>query len=198
VREALLEHPRTMLKAFGVYMCVTMPFYLVSIYFTSFTAKQLGRSMSEAFTLNILNMTAQLIAAFFAARVSDRVGRKKVMTASALAILLTIYPVFLLMHQPSLLAIAVAQMVLAALVGCYIAPVPALLVEMFPTRIRYSGMALSYNLCAALIGGTTPMVCEFLVNRTGSYHSIALYVAFCALASLTALACYHDRWREAL
>ncbi len=198
VREALFSYPGTMLKAFGVYMCVTMPFYLLSIYFTSFTHLQLGRSISEAFTINMMSLSAMMLTLLFSARLSDRIGRKKVMVTGAALLLLLAYPAFMILHIPNFWAIAGAQILLSLCLGFYFAPVPAMLVEMFPTRIRYTGMALSYNLCAALIGGTTPMVSEWLIGVTGSSYSIAYYVMICATAALTALYSYRDRWRESL
>ena len=68
------------------------------------------------------------------------------------------------------------QMWFAVVVAFYIGPVPALLVEIFPTRLRYTGMALSYNICAALFGGTAPMVSEWLMGATGNKFSIVYYV----------------------
>jgi MHS family proline/betaine transporter-like MFS transporter len=52
------------------------------------------------------------------------------------------------------------------IVGLYIGPIAAVLVELFPTSVRYTGMAISYNIAAAVFGGTAPFVCEWLIKET--------------------------------
>ena len=84
------------------------------------------------------------------------------------------------------------------LVGLFIGPVPAILAELFPTAVRYTGMAISYNAAAAIFGGSAPLVCEWLIAATGDDTSIAWYVMACNVASLIALWFYRDRYREPL
>ena len=186
-------------QAIGIYISVTMPFYLLSAYFITFTERTLGRSKEEALMLNTFNMVILLFLAPFSAWLSDRIGRRKVLGVTALAFVLFTYPIFSLMFQPGFAAIAWAQALFAVIVGFYIGPVPALLVEMFPTRVRYTGMSLSYNICAAIFGGTAPMVCDWLIGATGNRFSIAWYVMICAITSLATLFFfYQDRHEQPL
>ena len=62
----------------------------------------------------------------------------------------------------------------------------AAFVELFPTRTRYSGLALSYNLAVALCGGTTPLVATWLVSVTGSTLAPAFYLMAAALGTTVA------------
>lgn len=109
-----------------------------------------------------------------------------------------IVPLFFLMGIKTYASILIAQVILGIIVGIYVAPIPAILVELFPTSIRYTGMALSYNLAAAIFGGTAPMACEWLINTTGTYFSIAWYVIACNIVSLLALYFYKDNYKEPL
>lgn len=199
VREALFKHPWQMLQAFAMYMTVTMPFYLTSVYFISFSQKQLGVSVDTSLHFNVYNMLAMLFAMPFAAWLSDRIGRKKVMITAAITMF---FAAPLLFTQFTLgapfLSIGLAQFVFAILVGIYAGPVPALLVEMFPTNIRFTGMAIAYNMAAAVFGGTAPMVCEWLISSTGSNSSLGWYVMVCNVCSLTALYYYKDRFNQPL
>jgi MHS family proline/betaine transporter-like MFS transporter len=198
VRDVLRFEMKHMAQAIGIYMTVTMPFYLLSAYFMTFTEHTLGRSSEEALTLNFINMLILLVISPFSAWLSDRVGRRKVLGITAFAILLGTYPVFTMLQQPEFFTIALGQAIFAVGVAFYIGPVPALLVEIFPTRVRYTAMSLSYNICAALFGGTAPMVCQWLITATGNTYSIAYYVIVCAVISLVALFYYRDRHEEAL
>ena len=198
VREALTHELHHMAQAIGIYLTVTMPFYLLSAYFITFTELTLKRSKEEALILNSINMLIVLVMVVISGWLSDRVGRKKVLVAGALLFFCLSTPLLGLMLRGDLLSIALAQAAFALLVGIYTAPVPALLVEMFPTRLRYTGMALSYNITAALFGGTAPMACQWLIDHTGNNYSIAWYVMSCAVLSLIALYFYRDRHLEAL
>ena len=198
VRDVLRNERMHIAQAVGVYISVTMPFYLAAAYFITFTEHNLGRSKEEALLLNSVNMLILFVLAPLSAWLSDRLGRRKVLSTVAVALLLFSYPIFTLMLQPGFASILIAQALFSVIVGAYIGPVPALLVEIFPTRVRYSGMSLSYNICAALFGGTTPMVCEWLMTATGNSYSIAYYVMLCAVVSLVSLYFYKDRHEEPL
>jgi len=198
VKDVLRDERIHIAQAVGIYISVTMPFYLLSAYFITFSEHTLGRSKEEALLLNSINMVILLILAPISAWLSDRFGRRRVLSLAAAAFLLFSYPIFTLLLQPIFCSIMIAQALFAIIVAAYIGPVPALLVEIFPTRVRYTGMSLSYNICAALFGGTAPMVCEWLMSKTGNSYSIVYYVMTCAAISLVSLYFYKDRHEQPL
>lgn len=199
LKEAFREHPKEILQGFAIYMSVTMPFYLTAIYFISFSAKQLGLPMSDALWLNVINMLVMMAMYYPAAHLSDRIGRRKVMMGAAVAMLLVTFPLFSFFTPGAPVAvIALAQAAFTLILGCYLGPVATLLVELFPTRVRYTGMAVAYNFSAAIFGGTAPLVCEWLIKTTGSHVSIAFYVMLCNVVSILALWFYKERHTEPL
>lgn len=198
MRDVLRNEWKAVLQTIGIYITVTMPFYLVSAYFITFTEKILSRSKIEALWLNAMVMVILLMVVPLSAWVSDHVGRRKLMTFSAIGFLVFTYPIFNLLLAGDFPSVVLGHFFFALLVSINTGPVMALLVEAFPTRVRYSGMALSYNISAAAFGGTAPMVAQWLINETGDAHSIAYYVMACAVISLIALFFYRDRYREPL
>lgn len=199
VRQAFAHHPWEMLQGFGVYVSVTMPFYLASVYFISFSHKQLETSIETAMQYNVCNMLAMLVMMPLAAWLSDRYGRRRLMLWSASAMLVATPLLFTQFYAGnSLLAIGLCQFAFAALMGFYSGPITALLVELFPTSVRYTGMAIAYNLAAAVFGGTAPFVCEWLIRETGHSSSISWYVMACNAVSLIALYFLKDRYKEPL
>ena len=197
IRDALTQEHWHILQSIGIFISVTMPFYLVSAFFMTFTEHTLGRSREEALMLNTLNMLILLVLSLFSAWLADHIGRKRILVVTAIAYLLFTYPTMQLMLRPELSWIILGQALFSIIVAIYIGPIPAVLVEMFPTRIRYSAMALSYNICAALFGGTAPMVNQWLITNLGN-HAMAWYVMACATISLASLYFYHDRYQESL
>lgn len=199
VRQAFRDHPWEMLQGFGAYISVTMPFYLVTVFFITFMKKHLGTSADDALEISLYNMLVMLIAIPIAAMVSDKIGRKPVMMTAAALMLVSVHALFSAFTPgQDILTLTMVQGTFCLMLGVYLGPVAALLVELFPTRVRFSGMAISYNLSAAIFGGSAPLVCEWLISVTGNNTSIAWYVMGCNVLSLAALYFYKDRHKAPL
>ena len=203
VRDVFRSEISAVVQSIGIYITVTMPFYLLSAYFITFTEHSLHRSKEEALMLNGVNMLILLVLSPLSGFISDKIGRRKILAITALCFLLFTRPIFDLLLAPQFGSIMLGQALFAIIVGIYIGPVPTLLVEIFPTRLRYTGMALAYNICAAVFGGTAPMVCQWLIAPDNPYtggntYSIAYYVMTCAVISLVALFFYKDSYKEPL
>lgn len=117
---------------------------------------------------------------------ADKFGRKKWMTLITIAIF--IFSLFI----PALLNQAGEQGVLAflvigmALMGLTFGPMAALLPELFPTEVRYSGASLSYNL-ASIIGASVPTLIAIDLNARYGLWGIGIYSALNAVVTLIAL-----------
>jgi MHS family proline/betaine transporter-like MFS transporter len=88
-----------------------------------------------------------------------------------------------------------SQMLFAAIVGSYMGPIPTLLVELFPTRVRFTGVAISYNLSVAIFGGTIPMVGAALYQFTGEQITFAYYLTALAAISCFSLCFYKETYK---
>ncbi len=196
LKELMSNYLPNMLRAIGIFISVTVPFYVLSAYFVTYTEHTLGRTKHEAALLNTIDMFILLAVVPLSGWLSDKYGRKRVLMTVAAGYALFALPIFSLLQPGPLLPIALGQFAFAVLVGFYMSPVAALFVESFPTRVRNTGMSLSYNLCAAIFGGTAPMLSQWLVHTTGGNTPIALYVMGCACVSLVALYFYTDRYRD--
>jgi MHS family proline/betaine transporter-like MFS transporter len=143
----------------------------------------------EALTSTTLASAVLVVLNPLGGALSDRLGRKPVILAGSVGYLALSYPMFLWMSGGTFTAALSAQFVAAVLTALYGGASLAAFVELFPTRTRYSGLALSYNLAVAICGGTTPLVATWLVNVTGSTLAPAFYLMAAALGTtLAALA----------
>jgi MHS family proline/betaine transporter-like MFS transporter len=122
-----------------------------------------------------------------AATVADRVGRKPVLLAAAIGFAVCAYPAFLLLGEGGAAGAVVAHAVLAVLLACFISTSVTTMAELFPARIRASGVSLGYNIPAALFGGTAPFVATFLVSATGNPQAPAFYFVAVAVIGVLAL-----------
>lgn len=214
VRDTFFKYPSKMLRAFVAYMFVTIPFYTVAIYMIAYSKNHLGLSEENSLLINTLAMACMMLTIYPAARLADIYGRRRVLLVGIVAMLVLTYPVFQMLQtglesaigddgkmmiiQPaSFMHVLAGQAILALIIGWYLGPMPATLVEIFPTSIRYTGMSLSYNFCA-ILGGFTPSVAEWMIRDTGNNMSIMWLTIGSAALSLLAIATYKDKWREPL
>ena len=105
---------------------------------------------------------------------------------SMLVTAVLVYPLFVWIDTASLAAMVVAMIVFAVVNGFLQGPTPVALAAQFPVEIRFSAMAVGYNISLALFGGTAPLVATWLISKTGNLASPAWYVA--AIAVLSAVA----------
>jgi MHS family proline/betaine transporter-like MFS transporter len=118
---------------------------------------------------------------------SDRIGRRPVMLASGVGLLVLTYPALFLISLGNWLAISLGVAILALLVVSNMGPLPSTLAALFPTRTRYSGFSVGYNIGVAVFGGTTPFIATYLVSATGNSLAPAFYLMATAAAGIVAI-----------
>jgi MHS family proline/betaine transporter-like MFS transporter len=197
VKDVFCKYPSKMLQGFSIYLFVTIPFYLIGIYMITFVTRHIGFSASDALQMNVIAMGCMFVSIIPAAKLADKIGRKPVLIAAILVMMAILFPAFEMLHSGDYLLALLAQCMMALVLGAYLAPIPAMLVELFPTSVRYTGLSLSYNFCA-ILGGFTPAFSEYLIRQTGNTQSIIYLIIASAVASIISLIVYKDRWREPL
>ena len=129
----------------------------------------------------------------FVGKLSDIVGRKPLILWSRVLLALLIDPGFLWLNaSPTPLVLFVVLGVFS--VGLVVQTVPGItmLPEMFPKRVRASGMSLVYSVGVALFGGFAPFISTWLVNATGSKLAPAWYLVAMTVVSLLGLIWLRD------
>lgn len=198
VRDVFKYHLKPLITAVGVYLTVTVPFYSFSAFFNTFMQTNLGYSLKESMTINGIAIFCFMLAIPLSGYLSDQIGRKKTLIAAAVAIGFMSYPTFLFITAGGFYMPLIGQIMFGVLIGFYMGPVPAMLVELFPTSVRFTGLALSYNFSAALFGGTVPYIYVNLINYTDSLISPAYYIMFFVVMTVFTLTNYEDNYKFAL
>lgn len=198
VREMIKYHLPSLWKGVAMYLTVTVPFYTFTGFFSNFIQEKYDFKLHEAITINGIAIIFFMIAMPFSGKLSDMFGRKKVLLASAFAIACLAYPCMYLINTGNLTNCLIGEILFGIALGCYMAPVPAALVEMFPTSIRFSGLALSYNISAAIFGGTVPYIYQNAIKMTGSNFFPAYYIIFFVAITFFSLYDYNDQYKKVL
>ncbi|WP_431712052.1 MFS transporter [Glutamicibacter uratoxydans] len=183
------EHWRRLLLASGAVLLNAVGFYVILSYMPTYLSQELGLDETRSYIATTVALATYIGFIFLTGMLSDRFGRKKVlMSASILFVLLTV-PAFMLLETGSFLLIILVQIMLGAMLTLNDGTLPSYLAEMFPTRVRYSGFAVSFNLSNALFGGTAPFVATLLIATSGNLLAPGWYLMGAAVISLIAVAC---------
>lgn len=125
---------------------------------------------------------------------SDRVGRKPLMMIMSFGFVIVSYPMFLaITTYPSAMTMFIIQFLFSLLQVFYSGTISPVLAEMFPTRVRFTGLSISYGLAVTLFGGTAPFIATLLVKQTGNPAAPAFYVMVLAAISGIAMLMTKDR-----
>jgi MHS family proline/betaine transporter-like MFS transporter len=200
LRESLCNDRAALLTIAGLALMSSIGWYLPWVWLVTWLddINQPPIPQWEALASSTLAGAVLIVLTPLCGALSDRLGRKPVILAGSVGYLVLSYPWFLWMSQGTFTAALSGQLVSAVLSALYGGASLAAFVELFPTRTRYSGLALSYNVAVAICGGTTPLVATWLVNVTGSTLTPAFYLMAAALGTTVAAMAMPDRANEPL
>lgn len=163
ILDVVRNHPRAVLIA----MMATISFYccqgILTVWGVAHAVSQ-GVDQSGVLDFKALGAAVTLVVTFFAARLSDKVGRRPVLISAGIAGIVLAFPTIWLLDNGTLWGFAIADIVGNGIVqGFLYGPIGAYIAEQFPTRLRYSGASLSYQGASTLGAGFTPMIATGLV-----------------------------------
>ena len=183
LREAVSTAWRSILQVIGLMIVFNIGYYVVFAFLPSYFIKTLQFSATDAFLSITLACLVALVLILPLAMLSDRIGRRPLLIGGAVAFAVLGYPLFLLLNTGSLAAAIAAHCVLAAIESVYVSTAVSAAVELFATRVRFSGFSIGYNVCVAVFGGTTPYIVTWLTATTGDAIAPAYYLVIAAMVS---------------
>jgi MHS family proline/betaine transporter-like MFS transporter len=187
LREVLSDSKKRLLIAFGTVILCTVAMYTV-LFMPTYATRQLGLPAAGSFMATLLTGAIQMVLIPIVGALSDRHGRLPMAFASSIAILLSIYPMFVwLAAAPTLQTLLMVQAIIGVLLAGYMGGLPALMSDLFPTRMRTTGLSISYSFGVAIFGGFAPFIIAWLIEMTGSKLAPSFYLMLAAAISLAAL-----------
>ena len=180
------ENWREILKGTFLMGATYAMFFTLTTWSLSFATTALGFSHSEFLLLLMAAIVEFAVLIMTTSVLADKVGRKKVlMTASvALVVFSLVFPYFLEGQHNMvgmLLFLGLGFVVMGTLYG----PVGAVLPELFPTKVRYSGAGITYNLAAVVGAAVAPTITTWLIATFG-LHYAGMYMFVLAVVSVVA------------
>lgn len=186
VRDVVVSEWRRIAIGSCVLFASNAIFYISIAGVLDYGTRELGLERDALLEVALLSALVGMLVIYLAGRASDSIGRKPLMIVGAAGMALWAFPYFWLVDTASLWWIFVATTVGGAFSSLVYGPYAAFLGELFPARVRYSGMSIAYQIAAILISGGTPFIMTLLLAEFGSSMAVAAYLCLVAVISVVA------------
>ncbi|MEN1968892.1 MFS transporter [Lentibacillus sp. N15] len=184
VKSSLTEHWKESLTAVGFTVAWTVATYMLLTYMPTFIVTTTNLSLTQALFTNSIGLAVLVLFVPIMGTLSDRIGRKPLLISFAILTVLLTYPLFLLISTGNILFVLFGQILFGIILAVFSGPGPTALVEMFPTKVRYTALGISYNVTVAIFGGTAPFISTFLISQTGNHSMPGFYLIITAIITL--------------
>lgn len=173
----------------AILLAITLPavngpgYYILFVYMPTYLNKVMHFTQIQSLMVTACGLLTIIAAIPLMAWLSDRLGRKPLLVASAIAMAVLAWPCFWLLTLGLLPLACMAAILLALAFAGHAGVIQAALAEMFPTTVRYSAYSIGFNLSTVIFGGSAPLLMTWLIGLTG-IASIPSYMVI-ATAALT-------------
>ena len=187
-----------LLRLFALLMLFGGGFYTVFVWWPTYLSTILHPPIPHALLSNTICIVVVMILAPMTGLLSDLTSRRAVMVPAILGVAIAAYPLIAWTDHGLFTAALASQLLLTVILSGFCGPLAATMAEMFHTQYRYSGVAIAYNTIVGIVGGTAPLICTWLIARTGDLAAPAYYLIFLAIVSLCAAVGLKSRGGEEL
>lgn len=192
LRTLFRHHWKQVLISFGACMLNAVGFYTVLTYLPTYLSETVGMPAAESSTITTICLVLYIGLVFAMGHVSDRFGRKKVLIGACVAFIVLTVPAFMILESGAFWPVLLVELALCATLTANDGTLSSYLAETFPTSVRFTGFAFSFNLANALFGGTAPFIATWLIWATGSSIAPAWYMVVIAIIALVAMCLSHE------
>ncbi len=187
VLEVLKRYPRGVITAMGLRFAENIMYYLVVTFSITYLKIALEMDTSAILGMIAIAHVVHMIVIPLVGGLADRLGRKPVYAIGAIAAAGWGFVAFPMFNTKDPVTIILAICLGLVIHSFMYAPQPAIMSEMFPTRMRYSGVSLGYQVTSIFAGSLAPIIATEILSRTGNWVGIAIYLAGAAAITLVAV-----------
>ncbi|MBL0884927.1 MFS transporter [Myceligenerans indicum] len=187
VGEVLRKYPRGVITGMGLRFAENIMYYLVVAFSIVYLKEGLGMDTTEVLSLIAVAHVSHFFVILAVGRAVDGVGRKPVYLAGALLGGTWGFWAFPLLDTRNTALILTAIIVGLVFHAMMYAGQPAIMAEMFPTRTRYSGVSISYQVTSIFAGSLAPIFATTWLRNTGHWWPTAVYLLVAGLITAVAV-----------
>jgi len=183
---SLVRHWAKVLIGMGLVTMTTVSFYMITAYTPTFGGLLKLKPMDNLVVTFCVGLS-NLIWLPVMGAASDKLGRRPILIACTVAMLLTAWPIMAwLAAAPSFSRLMLVELWLSFLYASYNGAMVVFLTEVIPAEVRASGFSLAYSLATALFGGFTAAISTWLIHLSHSNAAPGWWLSFAAACGLGA------------
>ncbi|MBY4131193.1 MHS family MFS transporter [Rhodococcus fascians] len=187
VFEVVKRYPRGVFTAMGLRFGENVMYYLVVTFSITYLKVEVGTDTSTILWWMLIAHAIHFCTIPLVGKLADRIGRRPVYFAGALTAATWGFFAFPMMNSGHNVVILLAIIIGLMFHAFMYATQPAIMAEMFPTRMRYSGVSLGYQVTSIVAGSLAPIIAVKLLDIYGSSVPIAVYLAVACAITVVAV-----------
>jgi len=184
IMEVLRHYPKQVLLAIGARVGVDVAFYTFVLFITTYVATYLKLPRNYALNAVLIAAAVQVALIPFFGSLSDRFARRPVYLAGAIGAAVWVFVFFALLDTGQFWLIVLATVVALVFHAAMYGPQAAFISEMFPTKVRYTGASMGYQLAGIIGGALAPIISVALLGRFDSSIAVSVYVLAMLLVTI--------------
>lgn len=183
----LFKYWKSIFQALLMCIFLEISFYLLFVWLPSYLNVFLNFSSPISTFLGSLGLfmliAFMLLFGFFA----EKYQPKKIVIFSIVAIMLTSYPLFILLQLKVFWAVILVQLLFAIFLGCLCAVSMRVIGDLFSIKIRCLALSISVTFASGIFGGIAPTISSYLIHKTGYMLSPVLFLIVSGIIALPAV-----------
>jgi metabolite-proton symporter len=187
VVEVLKRYPRGVFTAMGLRFGENIMYYLVVTFSITYLKVQVGANTSSILWYLLVAHAVHFAVIPLVGKLADRFGRRPVYFVGAALGATWGFFAFPMMNSGNYVIVTAAVTIGLVIHAIMYAPQPAIMAEMFPTRMRYSGVSLGYQVTSIVAGSLAPIIAVKLLDVYDSSVPVAIYLAVACAITLIAV-----------
>jgi MFS family permease len=168
--------------------------YILIAFMISYGLTTLKLPSDQVLLVSTLAAVGWFVFTLLGGLIGDRIGRVRTFQIGYLIMVVWSVPMWFLIDTRNVALFFVAALGLTAGLGLSYGPQAALYAELFPAKIRYSGVSISYALGAILGGAFAPAIAQWIIGTYGESWRVGAYIMVLSVISLAAVSTIRDPW----
>ena len=192
VLEVVKRHPKEIVLSALVRCSEQLPFYILTTFALTYIVEDADQTKNFALNAIAAAAAVELVLIPVFGNLSDTLGRKRVYAAGSIALGLVAFPYFALLNTGTGIVVFLTVIVCAIPHAIQYGPQASLIAEVFPTKLRYGGAGIGYQLSSVFAGGPAPLLATWLLHDFG-WWAISVLMVLLSVLTLTAIALLPNR-----
>lgn len=198
LKEIFTKYLSPLLQGLAITSLEAVIVSITLLFFPTYLATFFHFPLEKLLTLNTFNIMIFSLPVLLTSFWSDQIGRKKVIVIGILFFCTLIYPLYTLFFHHNFYLVIMVAAICSLFASCVAGVFPCMNTELFPTQVRYSGVALTYNFGFGILGGLTPLLATELIHWSGNPVAPSWILMFIAMIALIAWCFARETYRVSL